>query len=408
MRTAILFCFTLSFSYLFGQNKDIPYVILVSFDGYRYDYVQKFKPPHFEDFITRGAQAKALIPSFPSKTFPNHYTLVTGLYPGHHGLVDNTFYDPARQVTYSMSKKERVTDPWFYGGTPIWTLCSDHGIKSAAYFWVGSEVPTRRPDYMEPYNPAIPDTARVDHVLRWLSLPEDKRPHLITLYFSSPDDEGHLHGPTSDETKAAVINADNLLARLMKGLARVSLNANVIIVSDHGMQALKRDEHSYIFLNELMDMKNPLIKVSNGGTQTHIYLSNPAKRDSLQAVLTKKAVNYSVYNQEQFPSRWVYKSTRSGDLLITAHEGYYFREGDRASLTTVAKNQSWSGVHGYDATQVKDMQGIFYAAGPNIRQGVIVESFENIHVYPLIARILGLPLPAIDGRAEVLEKIYKP
>ena len=178
------FCFLVLFlsSYLsYGQQDSAPYVVLVSFDGFRYDYVQRFNLPHFKKFIREGSCAKGLIPSFPSKTFPNHYTLVTGLYPGNHGLVDNHFYDPEMRKQYSMKDRAVAVDPRYYGGTPLWQLAQQQGMRSASYFWVGSEVEIQHklPDYYLKYDESVADASRVEQTIAWLQLPEKERPHFI-------------------------------------------------------------------------------------------------------------------------------------------------------------------------------------------------------------------------------------
>jgi predicted AlkP superfamily pyrophosphatase or phosphodiesterase len=186
MRRLLLLLLTFVVYAAVAQKKSTPYVILISFDGFRHDYVQKFDPPHFKEFIRKGAAADGLIPSFPSKTFPNHYTLVTGLYPGHHGLVDNQFYDPVQLKRYGMGDRKAVLDTTFYGGMPLWQLAHKHGLKSASYFWVGSEVPLRGnyPDYYFPYNQSVPNKDRVDQTIAWLKLPEKDRPHYFTVFLS--------------------------------------------------------------------------------------------------------------------------------------------------------------------------------------------------------------------------------
>lgn len=407
MKAAFFFVLICCNFVVLGQREKTPYVILVSFDGFRYDYHQKFPTPNFTEFIAAGSHAEAMIPSFPSKTFPNHYSIVTGLYPGHHGLVDNSFYDPSRALYYAMSKKERVQDPYFYSGTPIWELASKANIGSASYFWVGTELPGNHPDYYYPYSEAVPDTARVDQVLAWLAMPEKERPHFISLYFSSPDKEGHDHGPLSEENVAAIQNADKLLGRLMKGVKGSNLDINVILVSDHGMKELRRVESTFIFLDEVFNVKDTTIHFSNGGTQAHIYVDDKSVTDSLHSEILKKSSHFRVLKQSQFPEDWHYKNTRSGDLMIIADEGYYIRDGKREQFLKTLEIGTTFGVHGYDPKTVKDMYGIFYAAGPNIRQGVTLKPFENIHVYPLIARILQLPIPDIDGKFQVLKPVYK-
>ena len=407
----VIFClgFFLAGFGLKAQQESTPYVIMISFDGFRYDYVQNFNPPNFKQFIAKGAQAEALIPSFPSKTFPNHYTLVTGLNPGNHGLVDNSFYDPARKEFYGMRDKVKVADPYYYGGVPLWELAKRNGVKSASYFWVGSEMSdeTRRPDYYFPFNDKVDPQKRVDQVINWLKLPKSDRPHFITLYFSFPDHEGHMYGPSSEETRQAVLRADTLLGNLMKGVASTNLPVNVILVSDHGMHELAVEESTYIFIDELIDRKNPHVKLVNGGTQAHLYISDKHIRDSVYAVLKKNENNYTVIKKEDFPARWHYQNSRAGDLLVMANPHHYIREGARERFLKSAKTDSKEGGHGYDPEMVKDVRGIFYAQGPNIKSGITLEPFQNIHVYPLVAKILGLKIPAIDGKEEVLLKLYK-
>lgn len=392
-----------------ASAQETPYVILVSFDGFRHDYVKNFDPPNFKAFIAAGAQAEAMIPSFPSKTFPNHYSIVTGLVPGHHGLVDNSFYDRDRKQTYGMRDKVKVSDPYYYGGIPLWELAKKNGMKSASFFWVGSELTDeqRRPDYFFPFDDKIDPRKRVAQVIDWLKLQPAERPHMITLYFSFPDHEGHEFGPNAPETKQAVLRADSLLGNLMEGVKATRLPVNVILVSDHGMSELTVAEDTYIFLDELINRKDTSVVVVNGGTQTHLYIRNKLKRDSIYAVLKKKEKYFTVVRREDFLPRWSYQTSRTGDLMIMAGAGHYLRDGSRERFLQNARQGSKFGVHGFDPEVIPDMQGIFYAQGPNIKQGVTVKPFQNIHVYPLIVKILGLPLPAVDGKEAVLKKIYK-
>lgn len=392
-----------------SAHAQTPYVVLVSFDGFRHDYVEQYDLPNFKAFINAGSRAEGLIPSFPSKTFPNHYTIVTGLYPGHHGLVDNQFYDNKRKETYSLSNRKRVTDPYYYGGIPLWTLVQQNGMKSASYFWVGSEIPDdgHHPDYYFPYDESVPFEKRVDKVIEWLRLPEQDRPHFITLYFSSPDHEGHDFGPNSVQANKALQRMDSLLGKLMKGVKSTALPVNIILVSDHGMKELEMKSDTFIFLDELFSLKDSSLKVVNGGTQTHIYTSNSNQTDSLYSILKSRESNYKVFRKSDFKPAWNYDHYRAGNLLILANPGYYIRESGREKYMAKQKQGSKFGVHGYDPDEVEEMRGIFYAQGPNIKSGVVVPAFCNIHIYPLIAEILNLPLPEIDGKREVLQSIYQ-
>lgn len=403
MRVLLLLILTLSSIASFAQKKEVPYVILISFDGFRYDYVSRFNPPFFKEFIKKGVAADGLIPSFPSKTFPNHYTLVTGMYPGHHGLVDNQFYDPSQSKRYTMRDRKAVLDTTFYGGIPLWQLAQRHGMKSASYFWVGSEIPLRGrfPDYYFPYNESVPNIQRVDQAIAWLKLPEKERPHFMSLYFSLVDSEGHKTGPQSSGIKESVLKADSLLAHLVTEVRKIDLPVNIIVVSDHGMFELKQEQGTFIPLFTMIDMNDTSVVVMNGGTQTHIYTQ---KTDSVYAALKKQENHFKIYKKAEMPQRWHYDNVRTGDLLIVADPGYYILDQPKSFGSW---NSTAFGVHGYDPLVVKEMQGIFYAMGPNFKKGVRIKAVENIHVYPLIATILGLEISSIDGKLSELEGIYR-
>jgi predicted AlkP superfamily pyrophosphatase or phosphodiesterase len=392
-----------------AQPRRLPYVILVSFDGFRTDYAERFNLPNFKAFIRDGASSEGLIPSFPSKTFPNHYTIVTGLYPGNHGLVDNHFFDPEKKKPYSMRNRDAVTDSAYYGGTPLWRLARQQGVRSASYFWVGSELKEEglHPDYYYDYNQAVPFGDRVDQVIRWLKLPEKERPHIITLYFSSPDTESHKYGPLAEETKQKVMAMDSLLGNLMQRVDSTKLPVNVILVSDHGMSELTEQPETYIFLDELVTTREGTVIVSNGGTQAHLYTTSETKSDSLYTCLKSKEKDFTVVRRKDFPVQWHYDHQRAGDLLIVASPGKYIVTGDPVKLKQQMNTGAKFGVHGYDPDQVPDMYGIFYAKGPNIKPGSRLKAFRNIHVYPLIAEILQLRIPKIDGQLRELQAIYR-
>jgi alkaline phosphatase D len=402
---SILICYHLTCA----QKEQLPYVILVSFDGFRHDYVEKLNLPNFKAFIKKGTQAEAIIPCFPSLTFPNHYSIVTGMYPATHGLVDNTFYDSTRNSLYRMSDKEKVVDPYYYGGTPLWQLTKQHNIKSASYFWVGSELTDEklRPDYSFPYDEKVPFQSRIDQVIAWLKLPENERPHFITLYFSSPDHESHEFGPWAEDTKKTLIRMDSLLGNLMKGLKETKLPINTILISDHGLSELTMEPETFIFLDELMDINNKSIRISSSRAVTHFYVDDPAKADSLYTVLKKQEKNYEIRKKKDFPAHWHYQSPRVGDLVMVAKPYHCIQRSGRAKLFQEQTRGQKFGIHGFDPAEVKDMLGIFYAQGPNIKPGQKIPAVPNIDVYPLIAKILGMKLPVIDGNPETLKKIYK-
>lgn len=387
-----------------AQSGQKPYVIMVSFDGFRHDYVEKYNLPNFKKLIRQGVATEALIPSFPSKTFPNHYTLVTGLYPGNHGLVDNEFYDAEQKKLYAIRRREMVEDPSFYGGTPLWQLAQQQGLKSASFFWVGSEAKIQgtHPNYFKLYDPKIKNEERITQTVNWLQLPEAERPHFISLYFSMVDHEAHTTGPTSIQTQKVLHSADSLVGMLMRKVQKINLPVNIVIVSDHGLYEMKREGKVFRYVDKLINVKDSSVVFANAGSQVHFYTT---RVDSLYNVLNAQANGFKVYRQNEFPERWHYKHVRSGDVLIVAEPGTYF-------LTTHRDLSQWEGTgnfgeHGYDPAVTREVHGIFYAMGPNVKKGVKLKPFENIHVYPLVAKILGLKTPEIDGDEKVLETIYQ-
>lgn len=391
---------------------DQPIVIMVSFDGFRYDYVEQFDAPNFKDFIKNGVSAEGLIPSFPSKTFPNHYSLVTGLYPGHHGLVDNSFFDTELDIRYSIGNREVVEDARFYGGTPLWQLVQENGMKSASYFWVGSEAPVkgRFPDYYHIYDGDVLNETRINAAMDWLALPETERPHFITLYFSLVDSEGHRSGPNSAAAKASVLEADRLLGLLMEGIEKVDLDVNVILVSDHGMHEILPERDNYISYDQLQDglNSNDYTFVSNGA-HAHFYINDEKHIKDIYQVLKSREDGYKTYLRKQFPKRWQYKEqnqTRIGDIIVTMNDGHYL--SSTARIEENISQQQTRGEHGFDPYRMKDMQGIFYARGPQIKSGIQIKAFKNVHVYPFVAQLLGISdLPKIDGDIKVLRKLIK-
>ena len=222
-----------------GAVRSRPYVVLISFDGFRHDYLDRYRPPAFESVASRGVRATALIPSFPSKTFPNHYTLATGLSPGHHGIAANVFHDPERRAWYRSGDSVSVRDASWYGGDPIWVTAERNGVRSASYFWPGSEAAIGgvRPSRFVRYDGTVPNARRVDEVAGWLRLAPTVRPHLVLLYFSDVDDTTHRHGPDAPNTAKAVASVDRALQRLLDSIAVSPLrdSVNVVLVSDHGM-----------------------------------------------------------------------------------------------------------------------------------------------------------------------------
>jgi predicted AlkP superfamily pyrophosphatase or phosphodiesterase len=397
---------------IFAQNTDKnspPYVVMVSFDGFRHDYVEKYDTKNIKEFIKQGAAAEMMLPSFPSKTFPNHYTLVTGLYPGHHGLVDNTFYDKERDTFYSIRQRAKVEDPYYYGGLPLWQLVQQNGMKAASYFWVGSEAPIggKFPDYYHKFDDSVPNVKRVEAVFDWLNLPAAERPHLITIYFSMVDTQGHEYGPNGEKTKEAVMQADSLVGMLVSGLEKINLPVNVILVSDHGMYEMQNKPEYFIYQEDLLEgfSKEDFIFVNNN-THANIFMKNKAKEDEIYNAIKAKESHFKIYKKADIPAKLHFNEhPRIGDLFLIAEPGYGFYSKENLAKRPETRN-IW-GVHGFDPYITPEMGAIFYAKGPNILAGKTIPTFENIHVYPFVAAILGITPPKIDGDVKVLEGILK-
>ncbi|MBC7850874.1 MAG: alkaline phosphatase family protein [Chitinophagaceae bacterium] len=378
-----------------------PYVILISIDGFRYDYADRYNATNIIRLRNSGVQATSMIPSFPSVTFPNHYTIATGLYPSHHGLVYNQFYDRERKATYNMSDRKAVEDGTWYGGTPLWVLAEKNGMLSASYHFVGSEAAIQQtyPTYWYKYSEGKNIDFRIQKLVDWLKLPEDRRPHLITFYMSEVDDAGHNFGPDTKQTGQAVLYIDDVMRKLTARIDSLGLPVNYIFLADHGMAQV--DTVTRINIRAMIDTAQFIIR--GGGTSLQLYAKNAQSIQSTYDQLKAKEKDFIVYKREDIPRAWHFN--KSDDSLN--------RIGDLFIVPVYPKVlSSWSGkispgAHGYDPV-MKEMHATFYAWGPQIKKGRRINSFENIHVYPAVCRLLGLPVPTnIDGKKKVLRKIFK-
>jgi alkaline phosphatase D len=377
------------------------YVVLVSLDGFRYDYPTKDGAKNLLAMAARGASAPdGMIPSYPSLTFPNHYALATGLYPEHHGIVANTFYDPARKETYSLANPKATGDGTWYSGTPLWVLAEQQGMRSACFFWPTSnaEIQGKRPSYyVAPYQDDFPGEKRVEQVLAWLQLPREQRPHFIALYYADTDHTGHTYGPDAPETAEAVRHVDEMIGKLSEGIAASGLPVDLIVLADHGMEKL---QGSWVILDKWADLSQfetsgPLLYAKSEADAEKAY-------ESLQGASDK----FKVYRRASVPAYLHFDSNpREGDPVIVPMGPYSFVAHDPNAEGGTRKPPT--GGHGYDPRQFPNMKAIFFAAGPDIREGVTVAPFENIDVFPLIAGILGLRTGPVDGTIDPLRAILK-
>jgi predicted AlkP superfamily pyrophosphatase or phosphodiesterase len=379
------------------EQQKKPYLILVSLDGFRYDYASKYGAPNLEAIAKSGASAPdGMIPSFPSVTFPNHFSIVTGLYPEHHGIIENNFYDPARKEKYA-SREATVTDGSWYGGVPLWVLAEKQGMRSACYFWPGSEaeIDGMRPSYYLHYDNTVADENRIEQVIEWLKLPAAERPHFITLYYYEPDHSGHKFGPDSPQTAEAVHHVDALIGKLRAELKVLPLPVDLIVVSDHGMETV---EGNWIDLDHYADLS----RFVTVGSLLYAPSEEAAARAYQQ--LHGASDKFVVYRRADVPAYLHFNSNpRIGDPVVMATGPYMIRAHATESPEIVEPDVK--GEHGYDPRQMKSMRAIFYASGPDISRGVTVATFENVDVYPLIAKILGLKIGPIDGSLEPLRKV---
>lgn len=378
-----------------------PYVILISADGLRYDYADKYNAVNLLNLRRSGVKAKSMIPTFPSVTFPNHYSIATGLYPSHHGLVYNQFYDRNRKASYTMHDRKAVEDGTWYGGTPLWVLAEQQGMLSASYFFVGTEAPIQQtsPTYWYRFNDNTDIDYRIDKLVEWLKLPEDVRPHLITFYISDVDHDGHKYGPDAPETQAAVQRVDKAIGSMVQKVNALGLPVNFIFLADHGMAAV--DTLTRINISTMIDTGAFIIR--GGGTSLHLYAKNAADILPTYEALKKREKNFTVYLRENIPAQWHYN--KNDDL--------FNRIGDIFIVPTYPKvlsgytNRISPGAHGFDPA-MKKMHASFYAWGPQIKKGKTIPAFENVHVYPFICQLLGLTYThKIDGDPAVLEKMLR-
>lgn len=379
-----------------------PTVILISFDGFRWDYMNRTSTPNLDYLVTNGVKADALIPVFPTHTFPNHYTIVTGLYPENHGIVANTMYDPEFGEWFWIgSGSEPVKDGRWYEGEPLWVTAELQGQVTACYFWPGSEAAIKdtRPTYYLAFDSSVPNTSRVQQVLQWLDLGDNERPTFITLYFSDTDTWGHTYGPESDEMATAIKELDDRLGQLLDGLRARSLEelVNIIVVSDHGMTQMSRDR--VIFLDDYINRDDVTIAHL---TPTAMIWPDEGMEDTVYNGLAGAHPRMPAYKKAEIPERYHYRSHRRiPPIVCVAEEGW-----SSTWHETFDTNPDYytGGTHGYDP-DYSSMQGIFIACGPAFRTGVTVAAFQNIHIYELICRILNLSPAENDGNLDVVRSL---
>ena len=377
-----------------------PYVVLISFDGMKPEYLQRIDLPNFERVMQRGVRSVGMIPTYPSKTFPNHYSIVTGMYAETHGLVGNRFWDPARNEAYAMGDTLDVRDGSWYRGEPIWAAAEKQGMVSASFFWVASEATIGGvwPHLYKKYDSRVPNFTRVDTVLAWLALPARNRPHLITMYFSQTDNAGHEHGPLSPQVDTAAKAVDAALGRLLDGIERMPLKDSLylVLVSDHGMS--ETSPRWFAALDTLVDTTGVLL--GEMGPLANLYVQGGRARAAvLRDSINRRMKHGRAYLRGELPAHLHYnKDPRIGDMVVVMDDHFQIGFSNRPARE--------GATHGWDPT-LPNMHAIFVASGPRIPRGKVIPSFENVHVYPWLTEILGLrPAAGIDGvRGRLAEMI---
>jgi predicted AlkP superfamily pyrophosphatase or phosphodiesterase len=371
-------------------------LILISIDGFRSDYLEKYRPPTLTRLAAAGVRADGLIPQFPSKTFPNHYTIVTGLTLAHHGIISNNMRAPDIPGEFAMSNRDVLADPRWWGGEPIWNTAEKQGRKAAAMFWPGSEtvIGGRQASYWTPFDNDMPHVERVNRILNWLRLPEGQQPSFLTLYFSDVDSAGHSRGPDSDDVKNAVARVDASIGDLIAGVEKIGLSDRVhyVAVSDHGMAALAPerfivlDDYLDVSAADVVDWAPVLALTPKDGNVERIY-----------AALKDKHPALAVYKSSEIPAEYgLAGHPRVPAIFAIAKEGWFITSKREVVRWGEPDRHAPGGTHGYDP-RLQSMHGLFIASGPRIKSGMRVKAFENIHIYDFMCAVLGLTPATNDG-----------
>jgi predicted AlkP superfamily pyrophosphatase or phosphodiesterase len=381
-----------------------PILILVSFDGWRWDYIQRATVPNLRALAARGVRSEGLIPSFPSKTFPNHYTIVTGLYPEHHGIVSNNMVDRDFPERFTMTAETARNARW-WGGEPLWVTAIRQGLHSSTMFWPGSEAAIQgvRPNEWKPFDDKVENGVRLKQVLDWLALPFEQRPSFISLYFSEVDHAGHDFGPDSPQLLEAARHLDDALGQLVSGIETLGLldQVTLVVVSDHGMSQLS--DRRVIFLDDYVDLATLDIVE---WTPVAELTPKTGSVEDLYRALRGKHPSLAVYRRDQVPRHLHYRNNpRIPPIVGIADDGWTITSHRRLA-DDVAKDRRRGGDHGYDPA-LKSMHGLFVAAGPRIRRDIVVPEFENIHIYEFLCNVLRLTPAKNDGDPKVTRKFFE-
>lgn len=376
-----------------GQQKR-NLTIVVSLDAFRWDYPTIYNTPWLDSIAANGVAA-TMVPSYPSSTFPNHFTLATGLVPDHHGIVNSQFWAPEKGELFSMGDSATRYNPYYFGGEPIWVTAKKQGVKSASIYWVGSDVAIQGlyPDYYLRWDnePRLTYPQRVDEALRIAKLPESERPSLLMVYFDEPDWTTHHYGPVAEESEAVIEQLDSLMGILYRGLKELDYGVNLIVTSDHGMTDISDDRFISIEQSVNPDWVERIVSTN----PTSIFCKEGC-RDSLFEQLSK-VKHISVWRKEEVPAHLNYGSSNHlGDLIVAPDLGWQFATTPRGL----------NGAHGYDINE-PDMQIIFRACGPDFKRGyTLPHTFSNVDLYSILAELLKIEPAKTDGSLEKVQELF--
>ena len=395
MRKAILTLILTITALLSACAKNDQVTVIISLDGFRWDYTQWYDTPFLDRMAEEGVEA-ALIPSYPSKTFPNHYTLATGLYPDHHGIIGNKFINRATGKKFSLSNREVKHDARYYGGEPIWLTAQRQGLRTAVFYWPGSDVAVqgKYPDKYFNYDqePRLTFGQRIDGILKQLRRPEAKRPQLIMAYFEQPDHNGHVYGPQAKQTRIAVMEIDKLISNLYERIQKLPISdkVNFIVVSDHGMTLTMPEKH----INARQYLKKEWYYDIEGDAPANVYAREGCADSICQAL--QGVDHIRVWHRTEVPYYLHYGTNENvGDVVIDTELGWLFSD----------KKAEYGGTHGYDPSY-NDMHALFRAVGPAFKH-ISLPHFPNVDVYPLLCHLLGIEPAPNDGSLNIVKRMLR-
>lgn len=395
MRKAILTLILTITALLSACAKNDQVTVIISLDGFRWDYTQWYDTPFLDRMAQEGVEA-ALIPSYPSKTFPNHYTLATGLFPDHHGIIGNKFINRATGKKFSLSNREVKHDAHYYGGEPIWLTAQRQGLRTAVFYWPGSDVAVqgKYPDKYFNYDqePRLTFGQRIDGILKQLRRPEAKRPQLIMAYFEQPDHNGHVYGPQAKQTRIAVMEIDKLISNLYERIQKLPISdkVNFIVVSDHGMTLTMPEKH----INARQYLKKEWYYDIEGDAPANVYAREGCADSICQAL--QGVDHIRVWHRTEVPYYLHYGTNENvGDVVIDTELGWLFSD----------KKAEYGGTHGYDPSY-NDMHALFRAVGPAFKH-ISLPHFPNVDVYPLLCHLLGIEPAPNDGSLNIVKRMLR-